>query len=519
MLGAGIRRYHSNDLRNRWSHWAHIFNGTQVIVYIDGNSVSNWTRGEISTGNADAFQFGRWRNDGNAYFQGILDDFRVYDSALDGQEVQQIYASQDLEEQVVEHQFTFSASGDPSGYSVSGLPSGLSINQMTGEITGLPIEVGVFDLNVSAFNLAGEGQTTIRLIVNKTGPRVSSVEPRGVTSSSAKMSGRVLSDGGEDVQMSLFWGETDGGSNSNVNPADGNLWDYRVDLPGTFRDGMVSYNIDNLDLNSSYYYRWMAGNSVNSEVWSVASEEGMLAWWSLDESFNPFSVDRVRGRKAIFVGLTDSDRVFGRKGNAIRLAGAGEHLVVKGFTGIVNEKERTTSLWVKTTDSEGSLIRWGSAGTGRLWELEIVGGTLNLDAGNARLESNTQINDGNWHHLAVVLPSSAERLGDVVLYVDGSIESVNSTGNPLILTGDDYDLMIGTDSSGGNFGGTIDEIRLYERGLSQSEIKSIYLDGLLCLPRLPLHNHQWWVVEVIAEAVPASQLLVSLWRRSNRSSG
>ena len=209
---------------------------------------------------------------------------------------------------------------------------------------------------------------------------------------------------------------------------------------------MVSYNIDNLDLNSSYYYRWMAGNSVNSEVWSVASEEGMLAWWSLDESFNPFSVDRVRGRKAIFVGLTDSDRVFGRKGNAIRLAGAGEHLVVKGFTGIVNEKERTTSLWVKTTDSEGSLIRWGSAGTGRLWELEIVGGTLNLDAGNARLESNTQINDGNWHHLAVVLPSSAERLGDVVLYVDGSIESVNSTGNPLILTGDDYDLMIGTDS-------------------------------------------------------------------------
>ena len=100
---------------------------------------------------------------------------------------------------------------------MSGLPSGLSINQMTGEITGLPIEVGVFDLNVSAFNLAGEGQTTIRLIVNKTGPRVSSVELRGVTSSSAKMSGRVLSgDGGEDVQMSLFWGETDGGSNSTL---------------------------------------------------------------------------------------------------------------------------------------------------------------------------------------------------------------------------------------------------------------------------------------------------------------
>ena len=51
---------------------------------------------------------------------------------------------------------------------------------------------------------------------------------------------------------------------------------------------------------------------MNSEVWSDASEEGMLAWWSLNESFNPFSVDRVRGRKALFVGLSDSDRVFER---------------------------------------------------------------------------------------------------------------------------------------------------------------------------------------------------------------
>ena len=43
-------------------------------------------------------------------------------------------------------------------------------------------------------------------------------------------------------------GETDGGSNSNVNPVDGNLG-ITGSIYGTFRDGMVSYNIDNLDLN------------------------------------------------------------------------------------------------------------------------------------------------------------------------------------------------------------------------------------------------------------------------------
>ena len=46
-----------------------------------------------------------------------------------------------------------------------------------------------------------------------------------------------------------------------------------MDLSGTYRDGMVSHDISGLDINSTYFYRWMAGNSVNSEVWSDASEE------------------------------------------------------------------------------------------------------------------------------------------------------------------------------------------------------------------------------------------------------
>ena len=109
----------------------------------------------------------------------------------------------------------------------------------------------------------------------------------------------------------------------------------------------------------------------------------MLAWWSLNESFNPFSVDRVRGRKALFVGLSDSIESSGKIGNAIRFGGAGEHLIVKGFTGIVDDKSRTISLWVKTSENDGPLIRLGGNGTGRLWELEIRSGAFCLDVGNA----------------------------------------------------------------------------------------------------------------------------------------
>ena len=275
------RVYHDRDLRNRWAHFAHIFNGSQVLLYLDGNLVANWTRGEISTGNTDTFQFGRWRNDTNAYFQGMLDDFRVYDSALAGNEILQIFAKDDLVEEVVDHQFYLLASEDPYRFEIAGLPDGLLLNPNTGEVTGIPLELGSFDLNVSAFNAAGKGTGQTQLIINKTAPLLNAVKARFTTSSSTQMTANVLSDGGDPLSLSLFWGSSDGGTNEVVDPGNNSLWDYRVDLNGTFNRGSVSHLVDGLDMNTTYYYRWMASNSVSPKAWSTALEEGILAFGTL----------------------------------------------------------------------------------------------------------------------------------------------------------------------------------------------------------------------------------------------
>ena len=72
--------------------------------------------------------------------------------------------------EIVQHQFDILATGDPTSYGLIGLPLGLSLDSVSGEVTGVPQEVGVFDLNVSAFNIAGEGKASLQLIVNKTAP-------------------------------------------------------------------------------------------------------------------------------------------------------------------------------------------------------------------------------------------------------------------------------------------------------------------------------------------------------------
>ena len=417
------RASHSNTLLGRWAHFAHCFNGSEVSIYMDGTRIANWARSGISTGVAQTFQFGRWRNDANAYFGGILDEMRIYDDSLSENEILQIFGGQDLKEDLIYLHHQVQASGDPTSYDASFLPNGLSINQLNGEIIGQPLEVGIFDLNVTATNIAGSGVTPLRIIVNKTAPVVSSASPRNVTSSSARFSALVSNDGGDPPTLSLFWGDNDGGSNMLVNPADNIHWDNRIDLNGTHSEGMAHLYVDGLTLGSTYYYKWLASNSVTSGVWSLPPQEGIKAWWKLDESSGTIALDQINGNTGTLVGVDNSARVFGKIGNAIRFAGAGENIITKGFKGVSGDKSRTLSFWMKTTQANGGLVNWGENADGQNWAVSLNNGSLNLDIGGSRLTGSTILNNNAWHHIALVLPNGSNSATDVFMYVDGNKEN------------------------------------------------------------------------------------------------
>ena len=84
----------------------------------------------------------------------------------------------------------------------------------------------------------------------------------------------------------------------------------------------------------------------------------------------------------------------------------------------------------------------------------------------------TKINDGNWHHVAVVI-----HLGTTVtFYVDGALSS-NVAINSTAATADSF-FQLGVNSwvpYGNYFTGTMDEVRIYDRALSASDVASLYL--------------------------------------------
>ena len=87
---------------------------------------------------------------------------------------------------------------------------------------------------------------------------------------------------------------------------------------------------------------------------------------------------------------------------------------------------------------------------------------------------NSAQDDGEWHHWVVY--SDPNNLNNCKLYVDGVLQTVNTTVSTGSLSAYTQSLTIGSDQqvSGNCFEGKIDEFAVYDRELTQAEITRMY---------------------------------------------
>ena len=185
----------------------------------------------------------------------------------------------------------------------------------------------------------------------------------------------------------------------------------------------------------------------------------------------------------------------GVQGEAIQLD-PNDYIEIEGYKGITGSASRTCSAWIKIDEDyldRGMLLTWGELDTGKKWVVRV--GTywsepleskleLGVDGGMAR--GSTLLNDGNWHHVAVVLQDDGSvNLNEIQLYVDGEQENtiIDTFGEPSpdINTGSENDVLIGrqfVDDNPNYFDGLLDDIRIYDIALSGAEIKVMYETGL-----------------------------------------
>ncbi|OGH14905.1 MAG: hypothetical protein A2687_04640 [Candidatus Levybacteria bacterium RIFCSPHIGHO2_01_FULL_38_26] len=203
----------------------------------------------------------------------------------------------------------------------------------------------------------------------------------------------------------------------------------------------------------------------------VASAPGIVGEYGLDENSGTVINDSSGNSNN---GTAQNGPVWsaGKYGSALHFDGVNDHISIPNSPSL-NPTNITVSAWINSTAStaDGIIVNKGPSH----YQLRIVSGTtfrvvIDTDVGFTQLNSSFNFSPNTWYHIAGTYDGST-----VKAYVNGTqINSGALTGN--IESGSDI-LEIGarfTDTSTplNFFKGYIDEVRVYNRALTLSEIQT-----------------------------------------------
>jgi len=144
----------------------------------------------------------------------------------------------------------------------------------------------------------------------------------------------------------------------------------------------------------------------------------------------------------------------------------------KTYAGWVNIKGSTGSPW-GVIEGNSIITKGGGYPAGFNIVVNDSNKQIAFTSNFNKIYSTGSVNYNEWHHIAVVTRDS-----NVTFYIDGNYSGSESY---TYASDNDYELRIGcldADPDKNFFNGTIDEVRIYNRSLSESEIQTLYMSNL-----------------------------------------
>ena len=212
-----------------------------------------------------------------------------------------------------------------------------------------------------------------------------------------------------------------------------------------------------------------------SRNWQQDIVEGLVAHWKMDDAAGLTVRDYYGPHDGTMVNMSAYARTSGRLGGALYFDGVDDYVDIPGFKGISGGASRTCSAWIKTTTTASDILCWGEDYSGGRWSIQIGDdGELRVAILGGNIAGTTKVNDGAWHHIAVVLEDDVNsQISNAILYVDGRREIQTTSVTHAVNTGSFYNVRIGSLYSGHRYyRGIIDEVRVYNRALDAQEIES-----------------------------------------------
>jgi hypothetical protein len=152
---------------------------------------------------------------------------------------------------------------------------------------------------------------------------------------------------------------------------------------------------------------------------------------------------------------------------------------LNGTNGTIMFWMRSSGLLNTATNSPAALFhrRLGTAGIAISQKAD---GTCHVEAGSTPLDGTTAVNlsDNNWHLVAVTYDQTMNGLDS--LYIDGVLDSLGALGAWSWPASQPVEIALGDDATKyQQYSGLLDDIRVYNRILTDAEILAVFTTGAL----------------------------------------
>ena len=222
-------------------------------------------------------------------------------------------------------------------------------------------------------------------------------------------------------------------------------------------------------------------SSQSAKTESVILRTVPVAYWALDEGTGTNAYDRSgNGNDG---GIYNNPLwVNGKRNSAIQFNGINQYISIPDDDSLDSFSTITLAAWVKLADNpnypgqpggryasivgksidDGYQLRTGGDSDAGTFRFEVKSG-----ASFAGVGTTITYGTGTWHHVAGTYDGA-----NVKIYIDGVLNNSTTTSDNFPNTS--YAIEIVRRPNGYYFAGVIDEVRIYNRSLSSSEIQQMY---------------------------------------------
>jgi len=260
----------------------------------------------------------------------------------------------------------------------------------------------------------------------------------------------------------------------------GDNFDDVNNAAGGLPQGATTYTLDTLEFDKYYYWRVDEFDAITTrkgDVWSFKTfpdipitDPNMVGWWKLDEGTGSTVIDwSGHGNLGTING--DPQGVAGYDGDALEFDGRGDYVNCGNSPSLTITGDITFMCWIKVAafsktwetilaKGDDSYRMSRGPGTGD----SIHFGCNGPSGGN--LNATTIVTDDTWHHVALMYNGSTQ-----IIYIDGAEDARQASTGSINVSSYDFCIGENLDATGRHLTGLVDDVRIYNRALSLEEIQ------------------------------------------------